>query len=129
VTVAQLSEVLGVAPQLGGDDAPRVPGTLKSHYAPRTPARLLALDDLVAYAARGAAGARLGVLAYHPPPADLPGIVWRTLPAEPRTFGRQLYAALRELDALGCAELLIEAVPDEPAWLAVADRLRRATTR
>lgn len=128
VTVAQLSEVLGVVPELGGRDAPRASGTMKSHYAPHTPARLLGLGDIIGLS-QGAASARLAVLAYHPQPVGLASVVWRTLPAEPAAYGRRLYAALRELDALGCDELLIEAVPDEPAWLAVADRLRRATTR
>jgi hypothetical protein len=30
------------------------------------------------------------------------------------------------LDELGCARILVEAVPDQPAWSAIADRLRRA---
>jgi L-threonylcarbamoyladenylate synthase len=129
ITVAQLSEVLGIAPEAGGRDAPRASGTLKSHYAPSTPARLLDLGDIIKHLSQSATNAKLGVLAYHPQPAGLASVVWRALPAEPVAYGRRLYAALRELDALSCDELLIEAVPDEPAWLAVADRLRRATTR
>ena len=129
ITVAQLSEVLGIAPEAGGRGAPRASGTMKSHYAPGTPARLLGLGDIFEHLSQSAANAKLGVLAYHPQPVGLANVVWRTLPAEPAAYGRRLYAALRELDALGCDELLIEAVSDEPAWLAVADRLRRATTR
>jgi len=127
VTVAQLAEVLGVALELGGHDVPRASGTLKSHYAPNTPTRLLRWAEMVEWVLQRGSEIKLGVLAHHPPPAGLPNVIWRMLPAEPAAYGRQLYAALRELDALGCDELLIEAAPDEPAWLAVADRLRRAT--
>lgn len=127
VTVAQLSELLGAAPEAGGLDAPRASGTLKSHYAPNTPTRLLSSTALIEWVSQRASEAKLGVLAYHPQPAGS-AVVWKTLPDEPVAYGRRLYAALRELDALSCDELLIEAVPDEPAWLAVADRLRRATT-
>jgi hypothetical protein len=40
-----------------------------------------------------------------------------------------LYAALRELDAARADALLIEDVPDDAPWLAVRDRLARATHR
>jgi hypothetical protein len=32
------------------------------------------------------------------------------------------------MEAAGCAVIVVEMVPDEPAWWAVADRLRRART-
>lgn len=59
--------------------------------------------------------------------AVLPG-VWLTLPDAPDAYGRLLYAALRELDAAGCRRIVVEAPPQTPAWSAVSDRLRRATT-
>jgi L-threonylcarbamoyladenylate synthase len=61
-------------------------------------------------------------------PADFDG-AWITASADPDGYARMLYAALRELDAARADVLLIEAVPDEPAWLAVRDRLTRATHR
>jgi len=49
ITPRQIADVLGVAPRLpDGSDAtaPRASGTLKAHYAPRTPLALLTLDDI-----------------------------------------------------------------------------------
>jgi L-threonylcarbamoyladenylate synthase len=52
--------------------------------------------------------------------------VWKMLPDEPSGYAHDLYAALRELDHAGVDLILIESIPETPAWQAVADRLRRA---
>jgi L-threonylcarbamoyladenylate synthase len=49
------------------------------------------------------------------------------MPPAPESYGRLLYATLRRLDNQGFDRLLIEALPDEPEWTAVMDRLRRAS--
>ena len=59
-------------------------------------------------------------------PADFTG-AWLRAPADSRAFAHNLYANLRTLDAANADAILIEAVPDGEAWLAVRDRLRRAT--
>lgn len=104
---------------LGGADAgaPRAPGTLASHYAPRTP------TFLVATAAAGDVGT--AVISRRAAPAGHAG-AWRRLPDDPEGYGRALYGALRDLDAAGAQRILVERVPEAPAWEAVADRLRRA---
>jgi L-threonylcarbamoyladenylate synthase len=43
------------------------------------------------------------------------------------TYAHDLYANLRRLDAANADVILVEAVPDGEAWLAVRDRLLRAT--
>jgi len=48
------------------------------------------------------------------------------MPRDPLAYAQKLYAALRELDSAGCAEILIEAPPEAPEWAAVGDRLKRA---
>jgi L-threonylcarbamoyladenylate synthase len=48
------------------------------------------------------------------------------LPDDPEGYARGLYAALRELDQAGNDVIVVENIPAEPAWAAVADRLRRA---
>lgn len=106
-----------------GSPAPRVPGSLERHYAPRTAAWLVAPEALPQ-----AAAVRLGcaVLSRRPAPLGFHG-TWRTLPEDPDGYARGLYAALRDLDQAGHAGILIERVPDDDRWLAVRDRLRRAT--
>jgi L-threonylcarbamoyladenylate synthase len=49
-----------------------------------------------------------------------------TLPADAESYGHAIFAALHDADAASLDVLVIERVPDDPAWWAVADRLRRA---
>jgi L-threonylcarbamoyladenylate synthase len=54
---------------------------------------------------------------------------WIRAPEKSVTYARDLYASLRTLDAIGADEIWIEAPPDGPDWVAVNDRLRKATYR
>ncbi|MFO1315181.1 MAG: L-threonylcarbamoyladenylate synthase [Burkholderiales bacterium] len=125
IAAADIERALGVPLVAAAGDAPRASGTLASHYAPRTPARLVApaalvstlraLPEPVAVLARTVAR-----------PARFSG-AWIAGPAEPARYAHDLYANLRALDATRAAAIAVEAVPDEPAWQAVRDRLERAT--
>ena len=113
---------LGIAVQYRTADSPRHSGGLERHYAPRTPARLVPMHGLdKAIASRGS---RVAVLAFSRPDERVD--YWLRMPRDPAAYARRLYAALRELDAAGCEEILVEAPPEEPAWAAVRDRLQRA---
>ncbi|MBN9415599.1 MAG: threonylcarbamoyl-AMP synthase [Candidatus Eremiobacteraeota bacterium] len=111
---AELEEVTG--PLASSDQtAPRVPGALDRHYAPRTPTHW---DDgdtpsgrwaWLGFTSRGAT-------------AEV------VMPASAAEYGSRLYAALRELDESGVDVIVVEKPPQEPSWEAVLDRLRRATT-
>lgn len=105
--------------------APRAPGSLPRHYAPETPSVLVAAAELTRL--RPSADGSLAVLARCPAPTGWTG-AWLELPDDPVGYARGLYAALRRLDAGGWARIVVEAAPSTPAWLAVRDRLRRATT-
>lgn len=113
----------GVAPTVGLERraGAAAPGTLSSHYAPRTPTRLVAPGQA------DTAPAEVAVLARRPAPAGREG-PWLRLPEAPDQAARRLYAALRELDAVGASAIWVEALPEEPAWAALSDRLRRAAT-
>jgi L-threonylcarbamoyladenylate synthase len=129
LTVTALEAALGLP--LSGDmqDRPRVSGSLALHYAPRTPLELVAAENLAArVAALQACGGRIAVLSHtvlqrH---GDSDGVVWLQMPRGVAAYARVIYARLRDADALGVCRLLVEAVPAEPPWAAVADRLRRA---
>ena len=101
--------------------SPRASGTLDAHYAPRTPLRLLPRGELAAAASRVVGDVR--VLARGTLPDGLAG---ETLPADADGYAHGLYAALRSLDARHATLLLVEQPPQDDAWLAVNDRLRRA---
>ncbi len=124
VDLAALTEVLGgvqPAVDLGKRQGAAAPGTLDSHYAPRTPTRLVGLGE-----ADGAPD-EVAVLARRPAPGGRRG-PWLRLPDAPGEAAHRLYAALRELDAAAAPAIWVEALPEDPAWAALADRLRRAST-
>jgi L-threonylcarbamoyladenylate synthase len=122
ISHAELEGALGGPVALPDAEAPRVSGSLAAHYAPRTPARLVSADALEAGIAQ--LGTTAGVLAFSAPDDRVD--FWLRMPREPAAYAQKLYAALRELDAAGCAMLLIESPPATPEWQAVLDRLRRA---
>ncbi len=140
VALARLEEVLGERVELAGHlrsdaeatvrrhaaETPRAPGGLARHYAPAAPTERIAPEALPGRLGGGGAG--LGVLARRPAPAGFEG-VWIAMPEGPTDYARALYAALRRLDASGCRAIVLEEVPDTAAWLAVRDRLRRASAR
>ena len=50
------------------------------------------------------------------------------LPADAAGFARGFFAALHELDDAGVDVVVVENVPGDEAWWAVADRLKRGAT-
>ena len=125
VTPPMLEAIMGKLDETLSTEAPKVPGSLEAHYAPATPLRLVPPQALDAEAARLAAAGTVVVLARHAPQSNA-GFRWMRLPAEAATYGHDLYARLREADALGSACILIETPPDGAEWMAVNDRLKRA---
>jgi len=128
ISAEAIADVLGAMPAGSGRaDAPRVSGSLDSHYAPRTPLELVSSDGLV-FAVRNAiiSQERTAFLASMAQPIHHELITWKLAPTEPAPFARALYANLRELDALGCGRIIVQQPPQTAAWLAVLDRLRRA---
>lgn len=129
IGAADIARVLGRAPEAAAPQtaAPRVSGSLDAHYAPRTPLLLVSSDGLL-FALRNAlvAGEKVAVLAPTAQAISHDLVTWKQSPAEPAGFAHDLYASLRELDALGCVRILVQQPPAGEAWLAVNDRLRRA---
>lgn len=119
----RLGATEGAVSELSGRQVPRVPGSYASHYAASAPSRLVAGSEL-----GGAALSMPGsaVLARRSAPVGFVGR-WLQLPDEPVAYARALYAALRQLDATAPRQILVEEVPAGEAWLAVRDRLNRAT--
>jgi L-threonylcarbamoyladenylate synthase len=102
---------------------PKAPGMLKSHYAPRKPLHLYRRDEIVP------GSAETGYLMFD-----------RYLDGADRKYQRllspnrdlkeaahNLFAYLRELDALPVLEIKAELVPSSGLGLAINDRLQRAS--
>jgi L-threonylcarbamoyladenylate synthase len=125
---ADIEHVLQQRLRLPDATAPRAPGTLATHYAPRTAATLLAPDalraEIVQLEDRDEDVAVLARTVGRPGDFD---DAWLQAPADPVAYAHDLYANLRRLDAANADVILIEAVPDTDDWLAVRDRLMRAT--
>lgn len=109
--------------------APRASGTLTSHYAPRTPASLVASDALRAELAQlEERDERVAVLARSAESPEAFDGVWIRAPSDAGAYAHALYANLRALDAANADVILIEQVPEADAWTAISDRLARATS-
>ncbi|MDR2174280.1 MAG: threonylcarbamoyl-AMP synthase [Burkholderiales bacterium] len=109
--------------------APRASGTLASHYAPRTPAELVAAEALDAICCRYHQEGKSVAALLRTAPALEHAAHTIVAPVSISGYARALYAALRTLDTHGDDVLLIEDVPTTTEWLAVRDRLLRATTK
>jgi L-threonylcarbamoyladenylate synthase len=116
--------------------APRASGMLESHYAPNARVRLMdaqslqaALDALdaktaAAYAAQASPGP-VAVYARSPLRLNAPTL-HRQMPENAADAAQQLFAVLRELDAMAASEIWVQIPPDAPEWDGVRDRLSRA---
>ena len=98
----------------------KAPGQHHLHYSPRTPMRLFASREaLLKSASIRSAALLLGAGA-------VPNCAYFELNKNAADVAQQLYDTLHKMDALGASELLIEAPPNLPEWLAILDRLTRA---
>jgi L-threonylcarbamoyladenylate synthase len=126
ITAADVARALGTAPQLLEDntDAPRVSGSLASHYAPRTPTFL---KPTSAFSAPQVSGT-IGTITFTVHPA-FAGTHFPALHVPTAQVEHDLYANLRALDGAQLDEIWIETPPAGDAWDAVRDRITRASMR
>ena len=142
LTRDSLQAAAGVALADADADAPRASGTLEAHYAPRATVRLMpsaALTDALAIwcearaaAPRSAARSRPTLAVYSrtvrvPTGSGELGLIWRSMPTGARAAAFELFAVLREIDALGVGLIWVEQPPPGSEWDGVRDRLQRAS--
>jgi L-threonylcarbamoyladenylate synthase len=123
LSAEQLEDVIGKPLQRPGASAPRAPGTLESHYAPRTPLEVVAPDKL-ADRLRATELPVAVLAASQPDSGNVVRFVQASIDAD--SYARALYEWLRVLDASGASLMLVERPPDAPAWAGIRDRLQRA---
>ena len=127
VSLGQLRREVGEVLTGPANDAPRVPGSSLTHYAPATPLRIVAgaeIEQLADELSRGSV--RIGVLAQRTPLATYRHVTWVNAGTRLERYAHDLYAHLRTLDKIGAAYLLVQEVPSDERWDAVRDRLSRA---
>ena len=139
VGIDRLADVLGAAPRVwsGGPGAattasaaaPRAPGMVASHYAPRAAVELTDDASVVARSAAALADGRVvGVLAPHAVAGLADGVIELEPAGEAEEFARLLYGRLRQADRLGLDILLVVPPAETGVGVAVRDRLRRAAS-
>lgn len=121
-------------PPLGSDPSPgplRSPGLLSKHYSPRAQLAVCAWkndrDLEQQMASLGARPDRTFVLAHTHLPHSFPPSQVILIPDDAEAFARALYAQLHQCDDAGAEWILVEELPDSPAWAGLIDRLRRAS--
>ena len=109
------------------DEAPRAPGTLAAHYAPKAKLRLMTQQMLIsALQLLGDQPLKLAVSSRGVPLGAAKGVRHRRMPSLPDQAAHELFTVLRELDGEGAQLIWVEEPPADPAWDGVRDRLQRA---
>jgi L-threonylcarbamoyladenylate synthase len=125
ISQAQLSDAIGEPILLleKNEIAPRAPGLLANHYAPK---HTMILVEPSAMKQRVAEykNKKLAVISFEQPLAG----TWFKMPKEVDRYAHELYATLRKAD-YEHEIILVEAVPDSYEWAAIFDRLQRAAAK
>lgn len=104
---------------------PRSPGQLKSHYAPVTPFMIGFIDELL----QMYKDKKVAVLSFQKK-YESPNILCHEIlssSGDLKEAAKNLFSAMRKLDALNADIILAEYLPDEGLGMAINDRLRRAS--
>jgi L-threonylcarbamoyladenylate synthase len=123
ITREQIESLIGPIDLFTGSVDPKIaaasPGQQEKHYAPLTPAFRFdgspPTNEHGGFILIGSSLHRTGTARFE-------------MPADPAAYAQHLYAVLRELDEMRLVAIYIQMPPDNPDWLAVRDRIIRATT-
>ncbi len=105
----------------------RSPGMLSRHYAPRVPLECIRPEDTDRIEVLRRERRRIGWLAHGSTPADICGLFIIEMPLDAKAYAAELYAALHTLESAGVERIVVTLPPDGEAWLAIRDRLQRAS--
>ncbi len=128
IAPAEIAAIIGTvelwegAVKLGQMQA--APGMAERHYAPRALLELVPPGTGMIEGAGRVAYVALGAL-----PTLPQGVRAVLLPMDAEIVGTRLYALLHELDDAGFERIIMERPPMSEAWLAVRDRLNRASAQ
>lgn len=129
ITAAQIEAVLHTVLRQQKKNAPRVSGSLATHYAPLTPTKLMPKTEILAFLRTVTAADFPLVLLLRSPLSILEkGVEFILMAEDPKQYAHDLYATLRSLDQKNFKQIVIEAVPDNNRWDAIRDRLNRASS-
>lgn len=118
ITREQLAEF---GPLISGEYGAVTPGSLKSHYAPRTP---LEIREVLP-----APRADIGLLAWAGDGAGFGRVEFLSRTQDLREAAANLYGAMRRLDEADLDLIVAEPVPETGLGVAIMERLRKAAAR
>lgn len=115
------------------DEAPKAPGMKYTHYSPAAKVILVKQPGIIKkthdlYKDNKRAGRKVAIMSFTDYAANLNGLDQIALSSlnDPETYMRKLYATLRKLDKRADVILVID-VPEEASWMAVKDKLKKAS--
>ena len=127
ISQLEIEAVIGPVRRFNGsvaaDVAAASPGQHRRHYAPRTPA----FSFEYAHWNESPVNPDAALIALSKSDSGLKHKV--QMPDDPAAYAQQLYQTLRLLDSLNAPAIYIELPPQLPQWIAIRDRLLRATDR
>ncbi len=137
ISIGRLQEEVGPVERLGPTGAPdgplRSPGLMSRHYAPRARLEVSAEPQRRMEELR-ARGERVGIIcsaggtgAQELASTGSADALEQILPGNAEDWEPMLYIALHALDAAGVDVIVVERPPDSDSWMAIRDRLTRAS--
>lgn len=145
ITRKQLADVLGYEPASPDKAAPRASGTLKAHYAPRTPLQMFKDENIQDVLQQIPSYEKWVLLSFPQTLEKISASMGKAVSASyanlvslsPQVdayvvsdnavhYAHDIYALLRHLDTQGYQRICVQALPHDDDWEAVNDRLQRA---
>jgi L-threonylcarbamoyladenylate synthase len=125
ITAQALSQACGWPVRERDAQAPRVSGSLASHYAPQ--ARVCLADAAALFEALRAEPEPARVAVYAQAGVAVPvGVRVERMPDDAATCAHDVFAVLRRLDTADCHTIWVQTPPEGQDWDGVRDRLQRA---
>ena len=125
ITLAEIQDVIGSIVRSSAGVATSVPGQLPRHYAPRTPVTILSARGVRPIVQEQERAGLLAMSALSHIDDRFCEVEVLSSSGDLREAARNLFAALRRLDALSLDRLYAEPCDDRGLGLAIMDRLRR----
>ncbi|MGJ8619443.1 MAG: L-threonylcarbamoyladenylate synthase [Methylophilaceae bacterium] len=125
ITASELEAVAGIPPLKNQTSVPKAPGQHRLHYSPKTPIKLFESRDALLTFAKIQVRCALLVIG----DKVISDHITFNLPNDAANAAEKLYDILHQMDALNLRSLLIELPPPAEQWLAIRDRLQRASQK
>lgn len=109
----------------------KVPGMLKSHYAPQKPLLMLNLKDIKTFVKKiNEKNNTACILSFTEKPSYIEdSFMWFQVEKNHQTYAQNLYANIRMFDKLNVNYIIIEKIPNSDSWSAILDRLTKASAK